>query len=53
MRIRKAKKKCPSCRQNMIKKGKGYICPDCGTRLVGNSLIRPKLRGDYWTRMWK
>jgi predicted RNA-binding Zn-ribbon protein involved in translation (DUF1610 family) len=37
----------------MVKKGKGFICPDCGTRLIGNSLIRPKSQGDTWTRIWK
>ena len=36
----------------MVKKRKTYICPDCGTRIVGDVQIRSRLR-DNWTRIWK
>ncbi len=53
MRLRKNKKKCPACGQEMIKEKKYYHCPDCGTKLVGDTQIRPQWTGDDWSRIWR
>jgi tRNA(Ile2) C34 agmatinyltransferase TiaS len=53
MKFWRKKKKCPACGSRMSKKGKGYTCPDCGTKIIGDIQIRPKLTWDDETRIWQ
>jgi len=46
MMLKRTRKRCPVCGQIMTRKKKSYDCPDCGTRLVGDTMIRPKLSGN-------
>ena len=46
MNFLRTKRKCPVCDQMMVRKKKSYNCPDCGTRFIGDTLLRPKLSAD-------
>ncbi|MEE9554379.1 MAG: hypothetical protein V3W18_08795 [candidate division Zixibacteria bacterium] len=53
MRFWRKKKKCPVCGQQMIRKRHGHICPECGTRIIGDTQIRPKITGEDIMRIWR
>lgn len=53
MWLRRTKKKCPACRQIMMKEGKGYICPDCGTKILGDTQVRPSFMSNWGIGAWR
>lgn len=53
MIFRRKKKKCPVCGQKMARVKTGYRCRWCGTRIIGDTQIRPKITDDDIMRMWQ